>query len=350
MQEAKKLVVDIVTWNSQVYLPNLFETLAHQDTDEFTVTVVDNASNDGTVKWLADMHPGVTVLRNFRNQGFARAHNQAIALALSRWPEETWPYRYVLVTNPDIEFSPECIRRLIRTMDTDPSIAACAPKLLRAVMKSQDDEGRMESERLNIIDACGLIVKKNRRMLDRGAGEEDKGQYDGLTDVFGFSGACVLIRASALVDAKLAGEFFDEDFFMYQEDTDLAWRMQRLGLRSVLVPSAVAWHHRRAPSLPGGGPLAAWMLRRKKSPLINYWSSRNHLWMMWKNDEWVNIFFHGIYIFPYETAKLIASIFSWSALRGNVSAYAGIFKMIRKRREVQKRARVSGAAMRKWFV
>lgn len=349
MQEAQPLVIDIVTWNSLAYLPNLFASLQEQDAHDFTVTVVDNASNDGTVRWLTDTQPHVTVLRNFRNQGFSRAHNQAITLALSRWPEAEWPHRYVLVCNPDIEFAPDAIRRLVRALEADPSLAACGPKLLRAHIRGQED-GRMETERTQVIDSTGLEARKTRRFVDRGSGEEDRGQYDAATDVFGFSGACVLFRASALADAKLAGEFFDEDFFAYKEDIDLAWRMRRLGMRAAFVPGAVAWHHRRAPSIPAQGLIAAWKLRQKKSPLINELSTRNHLWLLWKNDEWSNVAFHAIWFLPREAAKALASLVSRSALRGNVQALVGFGKMWRKRCELVRRTRVNGAEMRRWFV
>jgi len=348
MEEAKTLVVDIVAWNSLAYLKNVFSSLRDQDFLDFTVTVVDNASDDGTAKWMMEHEPAVTVLRNFRNQGFSRAHNQAIAMALSRWPEETWEHRYILIANPDLEFSPECIRLLVEAMERDPSLSSCGPKLLRAHVRSQE-EGRMETERTRIIDSTGLLIKKSRRTVDRGAGEEDRGQYDAQKDVFGFSGACVLFRASALVRAKLSGEFFDEDFFAYKEDVDLAWRMQRLGMKAAYVPEAVAWHHRTAPSAPYAGLRSSWILRKKKSPLVNYLSTRNHLWMLVKNEEWGSAFLHAVWIFPYEFMKALGSVVSWSVLRGNGAALRGVGKMWRKRRELHRRA-VAGPQIRKWFV
>lgn len=349
MQDAKTIAVNVVTWNSLAYLPNVFASLQAQEMDDFTVTVIENASNDGTMHWLTNAHPDVTVLRNFRNQGFARAHNQGIALALSRWTEAEWPHRYILVANPDIECAPDVLRRLVEAMECEPSLAACGPKLLRATVRSQDD-GRIESERTTILDSSGIVITKSRRAYDRGAGEEDRGQYDVATDVFGLSGACVLYRASSLAEAKLCGEFFDEDFFAYKEDIDLAWRMRALGMRAALVPSAVVWHHRRAPSLAAEkGLCAAWRLRQHKSPLINALSTRNHFWLLWKNEEWTNMVMHAPWILSYEIAKGVASLASWTSLRGMISAFAGIGKMWRKRRELALRRRVAGSRMRAWF-
>jgi GT2 family glycosyltransferase len=351
MEEAKKVSVHVVTWNSLAYLPGLFASLDEQTSREFTVTVVDNASNDGTYEWVSHNRHDVAVLRNFRNQGFARAHNQAIALALSRWPESEWSRRYVLVANPDLEFKADCLQQLIALMEGDASIDACAPKLLRAYVRAQNEDGMRETERSTTIDSTGLVIKKTRQASDRGAGEEDKGQYDSATDVFGFSGACVLFRASSLVAAKLAGEYFDEEMFAYKEDVDLAWRMRRLGMSARFVPEAIAWHHRRAPSAKQGFLWLRALLKRSHKPAyVNFLSTRNHHWMLWKNDEIGNQFVHLVWLVPYELGKCLVGIFSLSAWKANFQALAGLPRMWKKRKELASRAKVSGRAMRKWFV
>ncbi|MEO5928029.1 MAG: glycosyltransferase family 2 protein [Patescibacteria group bacterium] len=349
MEEAKRVALNVVTWNSQAYLPNLLSSLEQQDARDFMVTIVDNASTDGTVNWIQESHPGVAVLRNIRNQGFARAHNQAIAMVLSRWTEAELDKRYVLVSNPDLEFGPTSIRLLTAYMDAYPDVAACTPKLLRAFFKSADED-RRETEQTNVIDSTGLTITKARRVFDRGAGEEDKGQYDMKTDIFGCSGACVMFRASALVASKCAGEIFDEDIFAYKEDIDLAWRMRRLGYRASFVPEAVVWHHRRAASVPKANWLKMLSLRRTKSPFVNYLSTRNHGWVLIKNDEAVNALIHLVWWLPYEIAKSIGALFSWSSIKGEAASLGGIPKMLKKRAELAPRVKVQGADIRKWFV
>lgn len=349
MESAKKLVVNIVTWNSARYLPGLFDSLDTQTSHDFTVTLVDNASSDATAAWMADRRADAVLLKNYRNQGFARAHNQAISLAMSRWDAADLDQRYVMVANPDMEFAPACIERLIAFMDEHPEVASCGPKLLRATVTAEGDDGRLESERTEMIDAMGIAMTKARRPLDRGAGEEDKGQFDTDTRVFGLSGACVVLRASALQKVRLGEEWFDEDFFAYQEDVDLAWRLQLQGLEARLVPSAVAWHHRRSPGHAGGW-FRAWRMRRAKSPYINFYSTRNHAWLLVKNDHPSNLFRHLFWWLPYEAAKLIAGIFSIHQLKGEVASLGGLPAMFRKRKQVMKRATVSAQEMRKWFV
>jgi GT2 family glycosyltransferase len=349
MESAKTLVINIVTWNAARYLPKLFESLDRQTSNDFTVSVVDNASTDGTLAWLGENRPDVAILRNFRNQGFSRAHNQAIALAVSRWESADLDHRYVMVANADLEFAPDAVATVISYMDAHPEAAACCPKILRVFTSAESDVEHRETNRSTTIDVAGIQITRARRALDRGAGEEDKGQYDAPMEVFGCSGACAVFRASALQAAKLADEFFDEDIFAYQEDVDLAWRMRRLGLQTFCVPDAVIWHHRAAPSAPGAGWLASWRSRRKKSPFVNFYSTRNHGWVIIKNDEGVNLLIHCIWWFPYELAKLLVSIFSWAQLKGQFASLTGLPAMLHKRSELKRRAKVKGVEMRKWF-
>jgi len=350
MQEAKKTIINIVTWNGLAYLPNLFASLDEQDYRDFTVTVVDNASDDGTLKWLEQERPDTALLRNFKNQGFARAHNQAIALALSRWPEETWHERYILVANQDLELAPDCLRQLVAALDANPDLAGVQPKLLTASVVAEVD-GRRETERSAILDSAGIAMSKARRAFERGAGEIDRGQYDVACDIFALTGALALFRASALSQAKLNVEFYDEDFVSYKEDVDLGWRMRRLGMNVRFVPTAVAWHHRSAASAKQGiFWLKAFARRFRKPERINFNSTRNHCWLALKNDECINRFFHAPWIIPYEVGKLVAALFSWASLRGYAAALAGFGKMWKKRQEIARRAKVSGKDMRRWFV
>lgn len=350
MEEAKRVAVNIVAWNSMAYLPNLLASLEEQDSRDFMVTIVDNASSDGTVAWVAEHHPGVAMLRNIRNQGFARAHNQAIALVLSRWAKEELASRYVLVTNPDLEFAPNAIGVLLAYMDAHPDVAACGPKLLRAKAVADDLDGHRETERTTIIDSTGITVYRSRRHTDRGAGEEDTGQY-ASGEVFGLSGACVMFRASDLVASMLEGEYFDEDFFAYKEDVDLAWRMRLLGYRAMYLAESVVWHHRRIKAVEQGFLwIKALMHRFRKPAYANRYSTRNHSWLLLKNDAPVNILFHIPWILPYEFGKTIVGIFSIPTWKAWGEALVGIPKIMKKRKELQKRAVLKPSQMRRWFV
>ena len=106
------------------------------------------------------------------------------------------------------------------------------------------------------------------RHLDRGGEERDSGQYDRAQWVFGATGAAAMFRRSFVEAVSVNGQFFDEEFFSYREDADLAWRGQLMGWKCLYEPSAVAWHVRRVTperreSLPAGNQLA---LRQEPLP------------------------------------------------------------------------------------
>lgn len=359
MEPAKSLVINVVTWNSARFLPDLFESLDRQTSRDFTVTVVDNASTDGTLAWLAEYRPDVTVLRNFRNQGFSRAHNQAIALALARWDtDHDLARRTVFVLNPDIILHPDCVRELIAFMDAHPNADMCGPKLLRAVRVPSETGERDDIEQTNVIDSTGLVLRRTRQAADRGAGEEDRGQYDAV-EPFGVSGAALALRASAIPALRIGdpagnaggtGELFDEDFFAYKEDVDLCWRLRLLGRSAAFVPQAVAWHHRAARPSARRSIFAAWKEQRSRPPLLQLLSFRNQLWLEWKNDEAVNRLIHLPWILAAAIVRLLSALTNPTQIRATAEAWLGRGKIRAKRKEMMARRRSSAAEIRKWMV
>ncbi len=343
-----QVFVNIVTWNSRPYLSDLLNSLRGQTFRDFSVLVIDNASTDGVVEFLRSDYPEVTVLRNVQNLGFAGAHNQGIKYALHHWQNESLGQRYILVTNPDIILTPQYLERLLPEAEGRPQTASLGGKLLR--IKSEGEEPLRENIPLTLIDSTGLMINRNRRVVDRGAGENDQGQYDAPGEVFGVSGALALYRASALEAARLGEEYFDEHFFAYKEDADLAWRLCRAGFENYYLPEAVAYHFRRA-----SGKEKAWVWemlinRRQKSALVNYYSYRNHLWLLVKNEEWLNFLLDAPWILSYEAAKLAALIFfepkiAWQSL----DFWRGLPQMLAKRQILMTKNHRPAREMRKWF-
>lgn len=351
MEPAKTLSIQIVTWNSARYLPDLFESLDRQKSQDFTVTVVDNGSTDGTLEWLRLRQPGLILLRNFRNQGFARAHNQALALARTRWLEQgaDLQFRYAFLLNPDCILHPNCVAELCYAMQAQPKVALAGPKLLRAVRQSEEEGERALVTLTNSIDSTGLVIKKSRQAEDRGAGEEDRGQYD-QSEPFGISGAALVVRASTLTELQPANELFDEDFFAYKEDVDLAWRLRLLGREVAFLPRAIVWHYRRAKPTQRPGLLARWWNNRQREPSLKILSHRNQRWLEWKNDDWVNRFIHLPWLLPETLARFCAVVLDRHAFRAMLLAWLGRSQIQAKRRELMRRRQTSPANMRRWLV
>lgn len=343
-----KVSLHIVSWNSMTYLPALFASLAKQTFRDFSVLVIDNASTDGVIEFLRTQYPETKILRNFKNTGFAPAHNQGIKYAFAAWRNEPLEERYVLVTNPDIILTPTFLEELVARADTEPRTALFGGKLLKV---TRTGDGPLEEDVTSkMIDSTGLRIMRNRRTVERGAGEEDRGQYDAARDVFGISGALALYRASALEAVRIGEEYFDDDFFAYKEDADLAWRLRLHGFSARYVPEAVAYHFRRAFGKEKSGLLETLRNRRTKSGAINFYSYRNHLLMLVKNEHPVNALRALPRIVWYEFLKFCTVlIFEPRTLRACVSFWRLLPRALTKRRAVMAKARVGAKEIRRWF-
>lgn len=351
-----KVSVVILTYNAIQYLDDCLKSIFKQTFRDFKILVVDNASDDGTVERIKRDYPEVTVLQNFKNLGLAKGYNQGIKF---------WPSEYVLVVNQDVILQPDFLSKLVAAADQQPRAGSLTGKILKLSLFAEDKKEKELGP--EIIDTAGLAGSKSRRFYDRGAGEPDKGQYDQPGEIFGASGALALYRRSALEAVKLKNlrqrqgykfttdfdyyEYFDEDYFMYKEDVDLAWRLQLAGWSGYYLPSAEAYHYRTGSGLARFGNWQTLRDRRRKSRFVNQLSYKNHLLTLVKNEQWSNFFRHGPWLLAYELKKLLFvlcwEVGSWSAgtqfLRLLPSAVA-------KRRQVRRLTQVSPQAMRRWFI
>lgn len=223
------------------------------------ILVVDNGSSDGSVATARERFPGVDYLELGRNYGFAGGMNHAI---------DSSDGEFVALINLDVTLESDYLAACAGTLEADDRLAGVTGKLLRP--------GTADPP---ILDTTGHIVYRNRRGIDRGEREPDRGQYDLDTDLFSICGAAPVFRRSALEDVRLDGEYFDEDFFAYFEDFDLAWRCRLRDWRLAYVPGTVGRHHR-------GGTGA------KASTFILACNHRNRLLVMLRNDSLPSFFRH----------------------------------------------------------
>lgn len=223
------LSVTLVTCNSRPWIAACLDSVLAQERVALEIVVVDNASTDGTLEILERYASRLRVIANPANTGFASAQNQAIAASTAQW---------VLTLNPDVLLDPSFAAALLEAAAADPRVGAVCGKLLRI----RPDFTRFE---LAKIDSTGMFFTPQLRHFDRGWNELDNGQFDRTEYVFGASAAAALYRRSMIDEISLDGEFFDNDFFAYREDADVAWRAQLMGWRCLYSPRAVGWHVRR---------------------------------------------------------------------------------------------------------
>ena len=340
-QKIPKVSVNIVTWNSLRYLPECFKSIFAQTYRDFSVLVLDNASADKSVEFLQQNYPEAKIIRNSRNLGFAGAHNQGIRFSQGE---------YVLVTNPDIIMAPDCLEKLVRELDARPGAASAGGKLLK-IKAEASDLPYVYGEKTNLIDSVGLAVSRSRQITDRGQGEMDDGQYGRTEEVFGISGALALYRRQALETVKIGDDYFDGSLFAYKEDADLAWRLRLAGWTSLYVPSAGAYHYRGVGPGKKSGLKDTIQKRRGRPQLIRYYSYKNHLALLAKNEFSVNFAKDFPFILWYELKKFLYILFlEPSTLRGLLDFLKELPKTRKKRKMIMAGAKIKPEEMRKWFV
>ena len=223
------LSVSIVSYRTPLPLERCLRALeAELDKLDLDVTVVDNASGDGSPEMVEREFPWITVMRNARNVGFGAAHNQVLRNASGR---------YWLVLNSDAVPRPDALKTLVGFMDANPRIAVAGPKLLNADGSVQPSRRRFPTVATLFLESTQLqrfwpdsATLRRYYVQDR---SDDEPQ-----DVDWLSGACLCIRADA---AQRVG-LFDERFFMYSEELDWCRRFKAEGWRVAYVASAEVVH------------------------------------------------------------------------------------------------------------
>lgn len=339
-----KVTVQIVTWNSMRYILDCLESLMRQSFRDFSILVIDNSSDDGTVKFIRSQYPTVSILENFKNLGFSKANNQGIKLAKGE---------YVLVMNPDVILADNFLQNLINFADQHPEAASFGSKVLKLfteAIDANDQAGLREVVKSDIFDSTGLEAYKSRKVINRGEGIKDKGQYDRAQEVFGISGNCALYRKSALDEIIVKDEFFDQDFFAYKEDIDLAWRLRLYGWQSWYIPDTVCYHHRRLTRNEGKGIKGTMKQRRDVSKMLRALSFRNHHLMIIKNDQLLNIILTLPWLLLREIKVVFyALIFEPFQYKSIIRFFQLLPKMLLKRRVIMAHKKTQPREIRKWF-
>ena len=203
----------------------------------------------------------------------------------------------------------------------------------------------------DIIDSAGLVIYKNRSVANRGQGEKDKSQYEKIQEVFGIDGACLLIRKAALEDIKIKDEYFDQEFFCYKEDIDLAWRLRLYGWENWYVPSAVAYHRRNLRAINSKNIILFWKNRKKMPSYLRMMSVRNHHWMLVKNEMAKHAIIHFPFIFIRELASFAYMLFFEPVVlfKSKISFFRRLSYMLIKRRIIMRHKKVGYRDIKKWF-
>lgn len=249
-----KTAVLIVNFNGKQYLAECLDSLLAQTKRPDTIVVVENGSTDGSLEFLRERYPQVTVLNQELNLGFAEGNNVGI-----KWLRSTAAPDAVALVNNDTKAEPGWLAALVAALESDAQLGSAASRMLYA-----SDPGRINNAGdMPLRDGTG--VARGRHLATNDFGED--------AEVFGACAGAAIYRMKALEDAAMDGDFFDPDYFAYNEDVDLSWRLRKRGWKCRYVADARILHHHSATS----GRYSTWIL---------FHGERNRCWTLIKNFSW----------------------------------------------------------------
>ena len=264
-----RVVASILTWNEYEDTRRCLTSLRSIDYDNLDIVLVDNNSTDGSIDRLATEFPDITIIRNDRNLGYAKAQNRAIEHALEHGAEYVW------LLNNDVAVPGGCLKELVTQAEVDPTKGVITP-VVRDGGQTWFSYGRVN--RLTGYTNTGPLARFLRSITNR-----DTESRFIETDYVPL--CCTLIRADVFRDLGLLPDVY----FIYTEDVEFCLRAADHGYRVVTDTHLTVDH---AASSSGGGaqnPLTnyylarnQWILRDRLESIRWYLFVPSHLFWLWK--------------------------------------------------------------------
>lgn len=223
--ESPLVSINLVVRNGEKYIRNCLLPVKNQSYNNIEVTIFDNASDDGTKEIIKKEFPQFRLIENNFNYGFGPGQNRCLKITKGK---------YILGLCVDVEPDRDFVKNAVTRMESDSNIGALQAKIYKMENGNKTDA----------IDSCGFEIYRSRRIVNRGHGEKDSGQFSKSEEIFSYEGAAPFWRRQAMEECAVFGEIHDEDYFWYSDDIDLGWRMRLFGWKSFFDPSVIAWHDR----------------------------------------------------------------------------------------------------------
>ena len=225
--------INIVVFNEENRIKDCLKAVFNQTypPQQMEVLVFDNNSSDKTIDVIKKEFPAALVNEQIKihkadkNYLFGPGQNRAAKMTSGE---------YILGLCADVWLKEDFIEQAVKIMEADTKIGALQAKIFRLI----------DGQKSNFLDTAGFEIYKSRRIVNRGHGAKDNGQFNKAEEIFSYEGACPFWRRSALEDTAVNDQFHEEDFSWYADDLDLGWRMHLLGWKNYFVPQVIAWHER----------------------------------------------------------------------------------------------------------
>ena len=362
MKKDPSVAIIVLNWNRWQDTIRCLESIYQSTYTDYAVIIVDNGSIDGSVekikkwangeiridskffKYSPDNKPVSTVIvaeqeatakgdlkqeaaagqllfiACKKNNGFAKGNNIAIDYASYRLDVQ-----YIMLLNNDTVVLPNCIQELVHTAEHGTRAGSYQPKML-----SMNDP--------DIIDALGISMIDFQCPFPIGNGYPDTEQFNSCREIFGVCAGAALYRRTMLDQIGL----FDEDFFAYYEDVDLALRACLMGWKALCVPDAIVYHGHSA-TLGKESPLKTYLLERNRYYYIIKNLPRDMLWLFinGRPDAFLRSLIQLLKTRSFQHANAL--------LRGNLKGLVGLPSMCIKRWKLRSSGQVHDSELRKWL-
>ena len=272
-----KLSVIIPNFNGKQFLKTCLNSIKKQSYPFYEIIIIDNGSSDGSVQYIHENYPELTLILNKENLGFAAAVNQGIKKSSSE---------YVFLLNNDVELEVDSISNLLKCIEKDERIFAVSSKMIRYSDRSKMDDAGDEY----------TIFGWTKKVGDGKSPES----YSQERETFSACAGAALYRKSILSEIGC----FDENFFAYMEDVDISYRARINGYKCVYCPEAVVYHFGSGTS---GSRYNEFKIRL---------AARNNVYVPYKNMPWPQLVLNGIFLF---VGYFIKYLFFFK--KGNGSTY-----------------------------
>ncbi|MGB0427637.1 MAG: glycosyltransferase family 2 protein [Flavobacteriales bacterium] len=243
--------VVILNYNGKHWLEKFLPNVIQHSSAEADVVVVDNASVDDSVEFLANQFPDIQCVVLEKNHGFAGGYNQGL---------HSLDYTYFVLLNSDVEVTAGWLTEPVQRLENESNTASVQPKILSYNQKNTFEYAGAAG---GFLDRLGYAFCRGRIVNHL---EQDEGQYNDSVPIFWASGAAMFIKSKVFWEAG----GFDESFFAHYEEIDLCWRIKNLNYDIFYEPQSTVYH-------VGGGTLS------NDSPQKTYLNFRNSLAMLYKN-------------------------------------------------------------------
>jgi GT2 family glycosyltransferase len=339
MRSRPSVSVLIPTHSDAHLLRRSLPVLLGHPPDEIEILIVNNDPSQDVRGAIGECNddPRVAIVEMGFEGDFSRAINRGIRESTGR---------LVMLCNADLFPSETYLAEMIEFFDEHPNAGAAIGKLLRFDLTTERPT--------DVIDTAGLLLTRQRRLMTRGEGERDTGQFDEAVEIFAIDGAAPVCRRIALEEIRVGGQYLDENFVTHKEDHDVSWRLRLAGWECWYNPSAVAFHGRTTRGLGSTGYLSAIRAFRRneqeKSEAVRVHAMKNQWLMLLKNEDTYNFVRDFPFILARESMVVGYNlIFAPRALVAVPMTLKVFRETLRKRRAAKAKQRMKPLALRRWL-